>query len=816
MSSVRSADTETLADATTIGEKDYDDSQDDASTIVGFDRKSIKSKDDSEASSLMLAKADALARYATFSGESSRTPRPALFRVIGGIVSLPSRAVNSMSSLAHRMLALCNTEMQVRGAVLANAAVIQRRAVQRGKLASTSRGLLADIGSKQRAARDKLRSVRNTLQDVKSRRASAPVATYVDLLLLLCVVLRAPGGTYSETLVWRVWETLTEELLGRDVHLIAEAMSADDCLDEDIGTLLRHLALSRLSGWKKQSAPNSLDAGSVMGIARSVAFSSETYDDYLSLNEAFFTVLLAVIDRRPDAVQEAFRDYIHLVWFKYVATSNSSASEIRFNYVLDNIAYALSQSNKRLDPSLPREPSSFIHFLTSSVAYHTHSEPSAAQTYLDQAIAHARKTLSCIANASRSLPTCPPQDNTEPDAECFNTDAMFELLRDHPAFALSGLAHPALPVLLFVAELVGHSPRACAALLDPADDRGPRGFLESLRILWLRGFLLPWDHAFDAWRGTGSGPGRWVPKEKRTYELRLATCLLLAGLAKAAHGPMRDGDREPMRALAEGICARRKVEAWFWDAAAATLYFDAHFSGLYLRNQRAVVKPSREKQAETELYGLYSVSLQHMRPLVVHLAQLDRVPPALCPSMDEVPSEHLVWLLENVPAALGCKALSSVLTHSPASADWSVALEILGAVDSPNQAYFCAALSEFMLSLHFAAARGARARTPRAAAAVRPYDADAPPEAPPLFMPHPADRLLMLLASAVRRNAHIGLALQRDANTRRLLGQLLADVEAGRFDRERGVDGRKPPPLDTEQKEWRSRTCQALRRVLDS
>lgn len=86
---------------------------------------------------------------------------------------------------------------------------------------------------------------------------------------------------------------------------------------------------------------------------------------------------------------------------------------------------------------------------------------------------------------------------------------------------------------------------------------------------------------------------------------------------------------------------------------------------------------------------------------------------------------------------------------------------------------------------------------------------------PSLFMPHPADRFLILLASAIRRNRHIGIALQRDSNARKLMEQLLRDVEGGRFDAEIADDGFRPSPLDPEQREWRARTCQTLRNVLN-
>lgn len=139
MSSVGHADTDTLAE-TVVGheEKEHDPYEEpltDTETVVDHDRKSLKSKKEPDSDSLMLVKTDAHYRYATFAEGSSRATRPMFFRVIGGIGSLPSRAINSVSSLAQRMLALCNAEIQVRGAVLANAAVIQRRVSQKGKLA---------------------------------------------------------------------------------------------------------------------------------------------------------------------------------------------------------------------------------------------------------------------------------------------------------------------------------------------------------------------------------------------------------------------------------------------------------------------------------------------------------------------------------------------------------------------------------------------------------------------------------------------------------------------------------------------------------
>lgn len=821
MSSVGdAADTDTLAGTCSLNFEDeefnpYEESIGDDETIVGSETKTVKSKEESDANSLMLVKAEAISRYQTFSGPSS-TPRPTFLRVIGGFATLPSRAISSVGSFAQRMLALCNPETQVRGAVLANAAVIQRRVTQTGKLASTSRNLLADIGPKQRAARDKIRSIRTALQNAKSRSTSAPLGIYIDLLLLLCTILRAPAYTYSESFVWRVWDTLTEELVGRDVHLVAEAMSCEHCMDEDIGTLLRHLALARLTGWKKQRPHNSSDIASIFGVLRSASFSSETYDQYVSLNEGFFTILLTLLNRRPTAVREAFADYAQLVWFKYAVpdpgAGPSQLASIQFSYVLDGVAHALSHWEKlRLDPCLSREARSYICFLASSSMC---PEKRSLCEHLVPAATHIRRTLACIASASKSLPSFPPRNNHEPYHDCFNTDAIFELMREHPSFALGHLTHPALPPLLMTAELVTQSPRACIPLLDNSDGNPPHGIMGSLRLLWMRSFLLPWDYMGGTWAGTGAGPGRWVHKDKRSYQMRLATCFFLASLSKAADRAQKQGDDEPMRLLAESVTARTKVEAWFWEAAGITLYFSIHFSELYLKNVRSEIPPTREKQIETEIYGLYAHTLEQIRPLIAYLIhELDRKPVAPGPGVDDMTPESLVWLLEDVPPSLGCKALSSVLTRSFASRDWSVALTILSTCDSSNQDYFRAAISRFMHVLH---TRRLPAPRPRSYAPVSPTAPDEPPrEAPPLFMPHPADRFLMLLASAYRRNRHIGIALRRDEKTRKYTMQLLRDVEGGYFDFVADVDGRSPSPLDTEQREWRARTCRALWDILD-
>lgn len=73
------------------------------------------------------------------------------------------------------------------------------------------------------------------------------------------------------------------------------------------------------------------------------------------------------------------------------------------------------------------------------------------------------------------------------------------------------------------------------------------------------------------------------------------------------------------------------------------------------------------------------------------------------------------------------------------------------------------------------------------------------PDGIPLFMPHVADRFLMLILSAARRNEPLRRALNRSAETKRVLADLVAAVEAGMFDH--------GAALDSQQQEWRARAC---------
>ena len=130
MTSVGHGDAETIAD-TVIGHEStewdpYEESLAETATIV--DAASLKEDADSKSWGVVKKEHE----Y-----DVAGPPRPTLFKVIRGIGSLPFRAVNSVTSLAQRMLALCNAEMQIRGAMLANAAVIQRRYSKNAKFSGS-------------------------------------------------------------------------------------------------------------------------------------------------------------------------------------------------------------------------------------------------------------------------------------------------------------------------------------------------------------------------------------------------------------------------------------------------------------------------------------------------------------------------------------------------------------------------------------------------------------------------------------------------------------------------------------------------------
>lgn len=68
-------------------------------------------------------------------------------------------------------------------------------------------------------------------------------------LILNSTIVRAPPNTYDESLLWRAWDLLVIELKSKRVQALGDALCTADCENEDVGTILRHLALARLSGW---------------------------------------------------------------------------------------------------------------------------------------------------------------------------------------------------------------------------------------------------------------------------------------------------------------------------------------------------------------------------------------------------------------------------------------------------------------------------------------------------------------------------------------------------------------------------------------
>ena len=127
MTSVRHDDTATIT-GTVVDNEDaqwssYEESLAETATVV--DDASIKGGSTSKSLALVPE------TYYNYDASSSR---PKLFKVIRDIGSLPFRAVHSATSLAHRLLAMCNADMQIRGAVLANAAVMHRSYSTKSKL----------------------------------------------------------------------------------------------------------------------------------------------------------------------------------------------------------------------------------------------------------------------------------------------------------------------------------------------------------------------------------------------------------------------------------------------------------------------------------------------------------------------------------------------------------------------------------------------------------------------------------------------------------------------------------------------------------
>ena len=411
-------------------------------------------------------------------------------------------------------------------------------------------------------------------------------------------------------------------------------------------------------------------------MARIASFTSDTYATFLAINEAFFALLSALILKRPWAAHEALDAHVYLVWFKYatqprplmdgqytVAASTIQEPEIKWNYVLDNISVSFHQYAKRLDPTLPMEARSFVQFIGSkSDAWANEKLKEPISGDLSRLISHLSDVLLQITVASESTDRdtrgklhefCSKQCCEIPPN--FNTETIFHLFREQPGLASAELAHPLVPVMCILAELVKVSQSALTELTSPeAGGAGTVSVFGCLCSLWSHQFLLPQDYRYGTWSGSGAGPGRWVTKDKRTYAMRLATCLFVAQATKAATNVRAsDAGWERMDALAKCLTATPALRAWIWEVISAALVFQEHFSKLLSRAMNAEVRPTKEQKKDKEVYGVYSDVLGQVQHLVQYLGARQNKP-----EVDDLPVisvEQLVLIFEDVyVASLSC------------------------------------------------------------------------------------------------------------------------------------------------------------------
>lgn len=362
--------------------------------------------------------------------------------------------------------------------------------------------------------------------------------------------------------------------------------------------------------------------------------------------------------------------------------------------------------------------------------------------------------------------------------------------------------------------------------------------LESLRRLWARQFHLPHDYRYGTWSGSGAGPGRWVPTDKRTYAMRLATCLVVASLARAAvRVDKEDQNWEKMEAFTEKLTAIPKLESWIWDVISASLCFQTHFNKLISAALNSEVPLTKEQLKDKEIHYIYADALGHVGYLVQYLSTHRQRPPPTTPQdVKSVPVEKLVLIFEDVyvyyfrsnranvdmilstsPLDVPCQVLASVLSSSTTSKAWSVAIDILEGCNASNKEHFRRAITHFVGQLLANAVPEDNHRLSRML-----QGSESSPDLTcvelsketPLFMPHLTDRFLMLLLFAVRRKPFIGAVLHGDVTVRNLLEELIEKVESGWFDGATIGEEEDSPPLskvDDEQRQWRHRTCQWLR-----
>lgn len=588
-------------------------------------------------------------------------------------------------------------------------------------------------------------------------------------------------------------------------------------------------------------------------LARRASFSSDTYDNYVALNEGFFALLSGLTWRKPGSVHEALDDYIHLVWFKYSAplpsrTSTASFSpsvpsaDIRFDYLVDNISPTFHPFPKRFDPSLSAEAGSFTQFIGSEgFPFSSSTEKYSGRGRSAAAVGHMSDLLRRLALASTPVPQATitfldsPECQFAPD---FDTEAMYKLFREHPGLASAELAHPALPVLLFLSTLLEDSDQAGPQLVSKETN-----FLESLSTLWNHSFLLPKDYIqYWTYSGIGPGPGCYVPKEKRTRAMRLATCVFVAALANATvRAQTRDQDPAPMRILVERIIESPVLSAWFRDVAAAAVSFQIHFQQQVQKKRGSVVPLSKEKKREKDVEQMYADVLGHVRH-IVHCVNNRRLEIGPSSALDDHATgvENLVWIFEDVyvdslyspplfqaekpfysSVALPIPAFTTVLMSSTSSPAWISALGILESLSSSNASYFLRFFAHFIPLLidnkvcgpHRRASRLAVVgSSPRSPSTPRTVECDDSP----LFMPHPTDRFLMLLTSAIHRRHFMAEVLRKDDIVLSLLLRLINMVSRGKYRSYEDSSGEQTiVSVDEEQKQWRARTCRDLSLILD-
>lgn len=406
---------------------------------------------------------------------------------------------------------------------------------------------------------------------------------------------------------------------------------------------------------KPLSPPQDLSSGSVRKYTKGVAFSSDTYTHHLALEKAFFEVLCGLLDHRPTAVQQALDGYAHLVWFKFASPVPMNSSSFNFTYVIDNLSYVYHQYWKRFDPSPSGEVQSLILYLATSplttppkmTGEHLYSGGKNLND-LTNAIQHVCTLMSTLAIAS--LPRMPPvSSSSAPPSINWNIPAIFELARDHPGLFCGELAHPALPIVLFVAELVNHSVHTVTLLIsEPHDLTGSSSFLDSLSTLWRYSFPLPGDDTYFATSYSGPssqpGPGSGVSKEKREHAMRLAACFLLANMSASAYQAEQFGDSTVMVSLVRHVLSTPQLESWLWDVASTAL--SLRITSRKERDRTRTEYPlSKGKHVERASWGIYEDRLPLIRYLVRRVVEA-KTPSPFAPSSESRDVEKLVWMLE--------------------------------------------------------------------------------------------------------------------------------------------------------------------------